>query len=98
MNFPSNGNCFYLNIILLEPEFILHVAFLPSEHLHNAKHLLPMCFVHTLQIPLALFPLTHQLATLKRFSSFRLLKQISTIFLTEPFDSSCVLLCIPINF
>lgn len=73
MSFPFNGNCFCLNI-LLEPEFILHVAVLPSEHLHNAKHLLSMFFVHTLQILLALFPLTHQLAKLKRFSSFHLFK------------------------
>ena len=26
MAFPSLDNCFYLNIILLEPEFILHDA------------------------------------------------------------------------
>ena len=62
MTFLSLDNCFCLNIILLEPEFILYVAVLPSQHLHNAKHLLPMFFVNTLQILLALLPLTHQLA------------------------------------
>jgi hypothetical protein len=62
MNFSSNVNYFCLNIILLEPEFILHVAVLFSGHLHNVKHLLAMLSVHTLQILLDLCSLTHQLA------------------------------------
>lgn len=62
MNILPNDNYFCLNTFLLESEFILHVAGLPSEHLHNAKHLLSMFFVHALQILLALFPLTHHLA------------------------------------
>lgn len=48
--------------MLLEPEPVLHDAVSPREHLHNAKHLLSLFFAHTLQIPLALSPLTHRLA------------------------------------
>lgn len=62
MTLPSLDNCFCLNTILLEQEFILYAAVLPSQHLHNAKHLLSMFFVNTLQILLALLLLTHQLA------------------------------------
>lgn len=38
--------CFCQNSILLEPEFILNVAVLPSEHLHNANICCP-CLLFT---------------------------------------------------